>query len=129
MRSKLTFVVEDNSVTSDLLTHKINNMQGIEAKQFSSAEEAFAKISDQPDFILLDNYLEGANGIDFIERFISACPAVKIIILSNQASVSKYEEDILKNGTVDWFKKDGDGIKAALNKIQRLVAASVAPRS
>ena len=128
MSSKLTFVIEDNTVTSDLLTHKISKIQGMEAKQFSSAEEAFAKISDQPDFILLDNFLDGVNGVEFIDKFLNACPAAKIIVLSNQATVSKYEEDALKEKAIDWFKKDGDGIKAALDKIQKLSQASVTSR-
>ena len=125
MSTKLTFVIEDNTVTSDLLTHKINKMPGMKAKQFSSAEDAYSKISDKPDFILLDNFLEGVNGVDFIDSFIKACPSVKIIILSNQASPSKYE-DPLVNGAIAWFKKDGEGIKAALEKIQKMAEASVA---
>ena len=71
----------------------------------------------QPDVILLDNHLQGVSGIAALPALRSACPQVRILMLT----VSEDEQDLaaaLRGGASGYLLKtiDGDALSVAIRR-------------
>ena len=71
----------------------------------------------QPDVILLDNHLPGVSGIAALPALRSACPQVRILMLT----VSEDEQDLaaaLRGGASGYLLKtiDGDALSVAIRR-------------
>ncbi|MGB3542473.1 response regulator [Rubrivirga sp.] len=72
----------------------------------TSAEEAFSQIEDlQPDVVVLDLQLPGANGIEFVKRLKSLGTDVRILVVSAHDE-ALYGERSMKAGAHGYLMKD-----------------------
>jgi two-component system nitrate/nitrite response regulator NarL len=82
----------------------------------ADAGEALRRVRElQPDLVLLDNHLPGANGVDALPGLIEAAPQARFLMLT----VSEDEQDLaaaLRAGAAGYLLKtiDGDDLSAAI---------------
>lgn len=88
---------------------------------------------EQPDVVVLDLLLPGANGLELISRIRQAHPGARVVILSMQAQ-DAYIAAALKNGAAAYVLKGGDvsdlmvAIRSALAG-RRYLSPEINPKS
>jgi CheY-like chemotaxis protein len=105
------FIVEDNEMFAETLAIALRN-QGYIVHSFQSGEQMISFWEDDPDIILLDYYIESAQGIamngDKILRFIRRISKnLPVIILTSNSDIGE-ATSLLKQGAVDFILKDDD---------------------
>ncbi len=70
-----------------------------------------ARLSDQPDLILLDFYLDVNNditstGFDVLQKIKTNYPEIRVVIISQQHEWERFKEEFLDSGAEDFLKKD-----------------------
>lgn len=91
---KLILVVEDEEILLDAMAKKFERMDTVQAKLYTDGQEALAflnKTKILPDAIWLDYYLQGMNGVEFM-NILKANPRLKnipVVVVSNSASKDK----------------------------------------
>jgi len=115
------FIVDDDEMLtealSDFLTRKIPHDISI----FHTGEECMQHISEHPDVVILDYYLnsvhkDAANGLEVLEAFHNHMPGTRFIMLSSQESYGTAAQTIQK-GAEYYIIKDDD----AFQKIADLI--------
>ncbi len=120
-KPKKIFIVDDDDMLtealSDYLTRKANHKISI----FSTGEDCMKHLSENPDVIILDFYLntvkkDAANGLEVLEAFRKHLPDTRFIMLSSQESYATAARTIQK-GAEQYVIKDDD----AFQKIADLI--------
>jgi two-component system OmpR family response regulator len=118
---KKIFIVDDDEMLtealSDFLTRKVAHKISI----FHTGEECMQHISENPDVVILDFYLntvkkDAANGLEVLETFRKHLPDTRFIMLSSQESYGIAARTIQK-GAEHYVIKDDD----AFQKIADLI--------
>ena len=97
-----------NNLTSN------NNLQ---CSSYFTGSQVIKKISQNPDFIILDYRLTDMVADDIIEKYKSYNPSIKIIIISSQTDI-KVATSLIKLGADDYIIKDENALDY-LNKIMQ----------
>lgn len=115
------FIVDDDtmltSALEDYLTRKIpHNIQS-----FQTGEECLNHLSEKPDVIVLDYYLDtidkdAANGMEILKAIKKESPDTHVIMLSNQEHYGVALQTIIK-GAEQYVIKDAD----AFQKISEMI--------
>ncbi len=110
------FIVEDDQYYNELLaahTRKILENENIETRitQLYSKEDCLEHLSEEPDLILLDFYLDVNNditstGFDVLQKIKERFPGIRVIIISQQHEWERFKEEFLSIGAEDFIKKD-----------------------
>ena len=110
------FIVEDDTYYNEVLaahTRQILEKAGIEPEitQLYSKEECIARLSDRPDLILLDFYLDVNNditstGFDVLQKIKTKYPDIRVVIISQQHEWERFKEEFVNSGAEDFLKKD-----------------------
>jgi two-component system, OmpR family, response regulator len=88
-RAKKIFLVDDDEMLAtalqDFLTRKVNHSISI----YNTGEEALKHLSEKPDIIVLDYYLntvskEAMNGMEILQSIKKHSPKTSVIMLSSQ---------------------------------------------
>lgn len=104
--NKKIFVIEDNeSISKAIINSLENNFNNIDTYVYKSAEKALGNISQNPDYIILDHFLEKTNGIDCIPVFKEFLPDTKIIVVSSQNDINVFQNAFIY-GANEYFRKD-----------------------
>ena len=102
----IVFIIEDNELTSKLLQEEIlKKFEGVSIFAFKCVEKALGNVDKNPDYIVLDHFLEGANGIDCIPIIKEFLPNAKIVLASSQNDILSFK-NAYKYGAVTYFKKN-----------------------
>lgn len=117
------FVIEDNSFFLDIVTTHLSDKDNLTVRAFTSAEEAFENLNENPQIIVLDYYLDkdnpdAMNGMQALRKFKEVGSRAKIIILSGQDSLETAGE-LIDEGAYDYVIKDSDAIKILEKKIDK----------
>ncbi|OFY33572.1 MAG: hypothetical protein A2W91_10390 [Bacteroidetes bacterium GWF2_38_335] len=80
----MIFVVEDEIFYQKLIKANLNKFNFNKIKTFFSGEECLEKISEKPDFLILDYQLSGKNGIEVLKEFKETSPDTHVIFLSGK---------------------------------------------
>jgi two-component system cell cycle sensor histidine kinase/response regulator CckA len=99
---RLIYLVDDEEELLDLAEVSLL-AGGYELKKFQNPEEAyaaFAREERKPSLLLTDYAMDSMNGLELSEKCKSACPGLKILMVSGTAG-----PDVLVDspGTVDEF--------------------------
>ena len=83
------FLVDDDAMYLKLLESELSEKPEYVIKTFSSGERCLECLSEIPDVIVLDYYLNGIersalNGLETLKRIKSANPEIPVIMLSAQ---------------------------------------------
>ena len=119
-KSKRIFIVDDNEMFAKLLSNYLAG-HGHQVTVFYTKEECLKHVSENPDVVILDYYLnavekDAANGLKILESIRKNYPDTHVIMLSKQESYANALKTIQK-GAEQYVIKDD----SALEKIANLV--------
>ncbi|MEI6456023.1 MAG: response regulator, partial [bacterium] len=105
------FIVEDNEMFSETLQIALKQL-GYSVTAFRSGEEMISYWEEDPGIILLDYFIESAQGVAmngkkilrFIRRINKSLP---VIILTSNSDIGEATE-MLKLGAIDFILKDDE---------------------
>ncbi|MDI1232778.1 MAG: response regulator [bacterium] len=86
------FLVDDDAVFLKLLSIEFRAIPGFEIETFSTGELCIARLSEQPQVVILDYHLDGIvehamNGIETLDKIKSFNPEIPVIMLSSQDKI------------------------------------------
>ena len=90
MRNKIKlFLVDDDTVFLKLLEFEFLEHGDFEIETYATGELCMRNISNAPDVIILDYYLDGIdrdamNGIDTLDKIKAFNPEIPVVLLSSQ---------------------------------------------
>lgn len=104
------FVVEDNDTYIMMLDHQIKKfISDYHLTPFKTGEECLKNLHLNPDFIILDYYLPGINGIDTLKKIHEQYPDMPVIMWSGQEDIHVAIE-CFEQGAYSYVVKDRNGI-------------------
>lgn len=118
---KKILLVEDDKFLGELMARKLAQAKYLVSRAVD-ANEAFEKIKERPDLILLDLLLPGMNGYELLETLKKDkdLAAIPVIILSNLGQREEIEKG-LKLGAVDYMVKADFTTTEIIKKIQEYI--------
>lgn len=99
------FIVEDEMIYACLLQYSIKSQIDGNVELFESYNEMRPFLEDQPDFLVLDYYLENENGFEVQQLVKEKSPKTKIIFVSG-AEDESVKMQAIENGAFDYLPKD-----------------------
>jgi len=125
MSIKNIFVVEDDTFFLNVITDDLSENKNYSVKGFSTAEQCLAELSQKPDVIVLDYFLDkddhsAMNGLEALKKIQQYDTSIKVIMLSGQESLATADE-LLSTGANDYVIKDADAIKILERKLTKLL--------
>ncbi len=120
------FIVDDDEFFSEILKDRLQENTSLTITTYATAEKCLTDISQQPQVILLDYFLnknnpEAMNGLEALRKIKQLSPETKVIALSGQDSL-KTADELLNSGAYDYLIKDKDAFKLLEKKIARIMA-------
>lgn len=123
-QSILIFLVDDNELYLKSLEVQFKMNPDLTVKTFLSGEECIKNLSQKPDIIVLDYFLDskhkGAmNGFKTLLEIKEASPGTNVIMLSSHES-TEVAVNCIKNGAFDYIEKNEKTfcrLKKAIKKI------------
>ena len=118
---KKIFIVDDDEMLTEAMSDYLTRDTPHKISIFHTGEECVKHISENPDVIILDYYLntvesDAANGLEVLESIRKHLPNTRFIMLSSQESYSTALQTIQK-GAEQYVVKDED----AFEKISRMI--------
>jgi two-component system, OmpR family, response regulator len=93
MKEKIKiFLVDDDAVFLKSLEIQFQNHADFIIEKFATGEDCITSLSDGPDVIILDYYLDGIdksamNGIEALDKIKSINPDIPVVMLSEQDKI------------------------------------------
>ena len=121
-RPKKIFIVDDDPMTSEALLDYLTRTVSHRVRLFDTGEECLKHLSEAPDVIILDYFLnsvkkEAADGMKILKLIKKVYPQVHIIMLSSQERYAVAMQTI-QQGAEQYVIKDND----AFEKIASMIA-------
>ncbi len=114
-------IIDDNPLDIELVSRMLKRRLGAEVESVHTAEEGRRRLLvEEFDVVLLDYFLPGRNGIDFLKTIAKDDIHVPIIVVSAVGD-ERVEHSALEAGAVDYLSKE-ESLSPAL--IRAIVAAS-----
>lgn len=117
------FVIEDNKVVRELLSHRIKRENECFVECFESAEAALIELEEiTPDLIVLDHHLctstqKSMTGLDFIQSMMHNYQ-IPTIVFSGQWQKG-VEEQFMKTGAIDYVTKgENQSLKSVISSVK-----------
>lgn len=112
---KNVFVVDDDKMYATMLADHLTEQGKYTVKTFATGEECLSHLGENPDFIILDYYLDSEvpdakNGLEILQEIKKADEDVKVIMLSSQEHYGVALQTIAK-GAVYYVIKDLQSFK------------------
>ena len=109
-KPKKIFIVDDDEMLTEALQDYLTRKGGHDIKSFQTGEECLKQLSDEPDIIILDYYLNtvhanAANGMEILQSIKKHNPHIHIIMLSSQERYGVAMQTIQK-GAEQYVIKD-----------------------
>ncbi|MBN2807752.1 MAG: response regulator [Prolixibacteraceae bacterium] len=86
------FLVDDDTLFLKLLEIEFLENADFDIETYVTGEHCLANLSNNPDFIILDYFLDGVdknamNGIDILDKILAINPNIPVIMLSCQDKI------------------------------------------
>ena len=86
------FLVDDDAMYLKLLESELSEKENYSIRTFATGERCLQHLSDKPDIIILDYYLNGVeknvlNGLETLARIKLTFPQIPVIMLSSQDKI------------------------------------------
>src|SRR3982751_6080891 len=86
------FLVDDDAMYLRILSSELSEEPQYDIKTFSTGERCLEHLSDRPDVIVLDYYLNGIersalNGLETLKKIKATHPEIPVIMLSAQDKI------------------------------------------
>jgi two-component system, OmpR family, response regulator len=122
-KNPLVFIVDDEPLLLEMLVdHLKEQMPYLEIRTFTTGEACLKEIYDQPDFVILDYYLnsrekEAANGIDILKEIKSRDKDIPVVMLSSQKNYNTAAQTIMY-GALHYVIKGQEAFDEIVNIIE-----------
>lgn len=118
---KKIFIVDDDPMSSETLKDYLTRTVPHKIEIFKTGEECLKHISQKPDLVVLDYYLnsvqkDAANGMEILQAIKKHYPLMHVIMLSSQERYAVAMQTIQK-GAEQYVVKDEE----AFEKIAKMV--------
>ena len=105
----LLFLVDDDALFLKSLEIDFTANTACEVKTFATGEACLKRLSDNPDVIILDYYLNGVhknaiNGLETLDRIKASNPQIPVIMLSSQDKID-VAVNCMKHQAFDYIVK------------------------
>lgn len=107
---KSVFVVDDDKMYATMLADHLEAQGNYSVRTFATGEDCLNNLTESPDFIILDYYLDsevpGAkNGLQILQEIKKADEDIKVVMLSSQEHYGVALQTIAK-GAIYYVIKD-----------------------
>ncbi|RJP85229.1 MAG: response regulator [Desulfobacteraceae bacterium] len=126
MEKKITVLMVDDEEQFRVTTNKILTRRGFDTIMAESGEEAIAKLSQNPDVIILDIKMKGMDGHETLAEIKKRKPKVPVIMLTGHGDLSS-ARSAHREGAYDYLSKPCD-IDVLVGKIRDAHRRSVSPQ-
>lgn len=108
-QNKLVYIVDDDPMQIQMTSDHLKDKYKFDVRGFSTGEEAVNNLSNKPDIIVLDYYLNtvaenARNGAEILRFIKKEFPEVKVIMVSGQDSM-EVAVDTMRYGANDYVVK------------------------
>ncbi len=109
-KPKKLFIVDDDALVTETLRDYLTRKIPHTIRVFKTGEECLKHLSENPDIIILDYYLnsgnkDAADGLEIMQTIKRYYPNTRIIMLSSQERYSKAME-LIQKGAEQYVVKD-----------------------
>ena len=109
-KPKKIFIVDDDEMLTEALSDYLTRSVAHNISVFSTGEDFIQHISENPDVVILDYYLntvhkDAANGLEVLESIKEYLTSTRVIMLSSQESYVTAAKTIQK-GALQYVIKD-----------------------
>jgi two-component system OmpR family response regulator len=116
------FLIDDDALYLKLLEIDFLQLDDFEIEIFATGELCIAKLSGNPDVVILDYHLDGLdktamNGIDTLDKIKEFNPDIPVIMLSSQDKI-EVAIDCMHHQAVDYVVKS----ETAFLRLQKIIA-------
>lgn len=120
-KPKKIFIVDDDMMLTEAFKDYLTRKTAHEIHVFSTGEECLKHLSENPEIIILDYYLntvqkDAANGMEILQVIKKHYPGIHVIMLSSQERYAIALQTIQK-GAEQYVVKD----EAAFGKISSMI--------
>ncbi len=120
------FIVDDNKSMVVALKHYIQSKFGnnVNISTFYDGESCVKEVNKNTDFVILDYFLEGKNGLEVLKEIKDINPKTEVIMLSSNNDIDLVIKS-LKNGAADYVVKGPTAWKRVSTLISDVVTAPI----
>jgi DNA-binding NarL/FixJ family response regulator len=123
-KAKKIFIVDDDIMLTEALKDWLTRNIPHQVSTFNTGEDCLKHLSDKPDVIVLDYYLntvskDAANGIEILRAIKKCDPSIHVIILSSQEHYGIAMQTIQK-GAAQYVIKDENAFQKISSMINDL---------
>src|SRR5450759_4538115 len=120
-KKSLLFLVDDDALFLKSLEIELSQNSEVSVKTFATGELCLENISQHPDIVILDYYLDSVdpnakNGIETLDKIKSSNPMIEVIMFSSQDKI-EVSVDCMKHKTFDYIVKS----ETALIRLQKVI--------
>ena len=120
-KPKKIFIVDDDEMLTEALSDYLTRSVAHNISVFSTGEDFIQHISENPDVVILDYYLntvhkDAANGLEVLESIKEYLTSTRVIMLSSQESYVTAAKTIQK-GALQYVIKDENAFQKIANLI------------
>lgn len=124
----LLYIVEDNQLFTDFMIARLQQDKRFKIRSFDTGEKMLQTISEKPDAIILDYYLDSVNpnaktGKEILESLKAMNIETPVVIMSSSDDVEKAME-LLKIGATDYIIKDDKAYENLSRSINNILEVS-----
>jgi DNA-binding NtrC family response regulator len=121
-KKSLLFIVDDDALFLKTLEVDLAQDTGFSVKTFATGELCLENITQNPDVIILDYFLNGVdanaiNGIETLDRIYKINPFIPVIILSSQDKID-VAINCMKHRAFDYIVKS----ETSYIRLQKVIA-------
>lgn len=127
MTKKTVWIVDDDKSIRWII-HKALSQNGIDVKEFNSANEAINEFNrSNPSLIISDINMPGESGIDFLKKVKNKFPHIPIIIMTAYSDLES-TLDSYKYGAYEYITKPFD-INILLDVVSKILTENISKKS
>ena len=118
------FLVDDDPVQNQMLTDHLDQFEDFQITSFETGESMLERISEKPDVVFLDYYLDSVvadaqNGIEILKQLKDVSPETEVIMLSGQDKIEVAVET-MKHGAFDYVVKNESSFLRSENSLENI---------
>lgn len=114
------FIVDDDKVYHEIIKHELRGIKNIQVQTFSSAEECLEYMSEKPDLVILDYYLNSdvptnMTGHEALNVFQSSTYTPNVIFISSDLNEGLLDQ-YWQHRSIDFVLKNQIGSDLLVHK-------------
>ena len=127
-KSYTVFIVDDDPVYLELLEKSLAKDKRLTIKKFPLGEMSISNLSQDPDIIVLDYFMDGfvkeaGNGLEILKDIKSKSPNTYVIMLSGQDEIA-VAVDCIKSGAYEYIAKSPTAMVRLRHSVDKVISLS-----